>query len=116
MAAAKLRDEADAVKSEYNQKKQQLAASLKEGQTGLMLSLYNDYLSLLEDKVKILRSRIQEILVQKEEERKKLIKAANDCKILEKLRENQYQEYLAEDQRQQQLIINDIISYKVLTD
>lgn len=116
MAVMKLRDEIDSIKSEYYEKKRQLADSLREGQTGFMLSLYNEYFHSLEDREKKVRRRMQDIIAKKEEERKKLIAVVNDCKMLEKLKENQYQEYLAEDQRQQQLIINDIISYNISVD
>lgn len=101
---------------EYNEKKHHLSQSLKIGQTGLMLNMYNEYFHSLEEQEKKINHKINALVLRKEEERKRLISVVNECKMLENLKTYQYEEYMAEEQRQQQLMINDIISYKFSVD
>lgn len=69
------------------------------------------------DSTKASMAALQQHIVQMEEEKEqwiqKLVRVRREIKLLDKLRENQYSEYIAEVKKQQNKFIDDLVSYKV---
>lgn len=77
---------------------------------------YNSYISLLKEKMKIQKENINYAQNIVDKYREQLIKMMQEKEILEKLREKKYAEYLIEELKEEQKIIDEVISYKYSKD
>ncbi len=73
---------------------------------------YNVYISTLKDRIENQKESVKSHEKNVDIIREKLIKAVQERKALEKLKEKKYEEYLKEEYKQEQKINDEIISYK----
>lgn len=72
---------------------------------------YDRYLLKLKEMIDIKRAEISKLTIEKEECQKALIETMKEIKMLEKLREKQYNQYLYELEREQEKETSDFVSF-----
>lgn len=73
---------------------------------------FNAYLSLLKSKIIHQKERVNKAVLDVDKIREELVKAVQERKILEKLKEKKYDEYLIEQKKLEQKTNDEIVSYK----
>lgn len=80
--------------------------------TPLKLSQRLEYIRVVQKKEKVQAERVNEEKENVDKVRKRLVEAMKEKKILEKLREKQSFEFLKEQEKKQQLLVDEIVSFK----
>lgn len=104
-------NEAAAIESEISGLHQSLENELKGKVNIEDLIQYDRYMLKLTDNLKEKRNEIAKLTEEKEECQKALIEITKEIKILEKLREKQYSQYLYELEREQEKETSDFVSF-----
>jgi len=73
---------------------------------------YNQYLEQMKLAIKRQEFVVEQCEVFVEQKRQELVEAMRDRKTLETLRENDFGEFLIEEKKQEQKIVDEIVSYK----
>jgi flagellar FliJ protein len=76
------------------------------------LKEYNAYISVLSEKIKYQKENVNSASKNVDKVREELIKAVKDRKILDKLKEKKYDEYLIEENREELKSTDETASYK----
>ncbi len=74
---------------------------------------YGDYFESAKTSMAAILTHIAQLEEEKEEWMQKLVNVRREIKLLDNLRDNQYNDYLAEVKKQQNKFIDDLVSYKV---
>jgi len=89
-----------------------LRTSIVKGVRPEDIRQHNQYI----DKLKHMIKRQEQVIIQAEayveEKRAELVEAMRDRKTLETLKDNNYQEYLTEEKKAEQQIVDEIVSYR----
>ncbi len=72
---------------------------------------YNEYLSLLNSRIKSQKDNVNNAAQYVDKVREELVKAVKDRKILEKLKERHYEEFLLKQKKLEQKTNDEIVSY-----
>lgn len=72
----------------------------------------NGYISLLGDKIEMQKENVNEASNIVDSTREKLLEAVKDRKIIDKLREKMFTEYSKQQLREEQKIIDEVVSFK----
>jgi flagellar FliJ protein len=72
---------------------------------------FNEYLSLLNSRIKEQKENVNNAVQYVDKVREELVKAVKERKILEKLRERQFEEFLLEQKKLEQKTNDEIVSY-----
>lgn len=72
---------------------------------------YNEYLSLLNSRIKSQKDNVNNAAQYVDKVREELVKAVKDRKMLEKLKERHYEEFLLEQKKLEQKTNDEIVSY-----
>lgn len=72
----------------------------------------NNYIEFLKKKIAIQMNVIIKAEKEVEKKRKALIEATKERKMLDKIKEKKYEQYIEEEKKQEQKIIDEIVSYK----
>jgi len=72
---------------------------------------FNEYLSLLNSRIKSQKENVNNAAKYVDKVREELVKAMKDRKILEKLKDRQYEEFLLERKRLEQKTNDEIVSF-----
>ncbi len=73
---------------------------------------FNAYLSLLKSNISRQKERVNKAVLDVDKIREELVKAVQERKILEKLKEKKHDEYLIEQKKLEQKTNDEIVSYK----
>lgn len=73
---------------------------------------YNNRIELLKTWIIEQDERVKEAEIEAEEKRLELVEAMKDKKALETVKERNYEEYLKDEQRAEQTIVDGIVSYQ----
>lgn len=76
------------------------------------IKLYNNYLSLLKRKITNQKENVNNAQIHVDIKRESLVKAVQERKILDKLRDKKYEEFLKEQSKAEQLLIDELNSFK----
>lgn len=76
------------------------------------LKLYNNHLTSISKSIKKQEKLIHNINLELEFAKEELLKAVKEKKILEKLREKDYNQFMNEMEKKQEKIIDNIVSFK----
>lgn len=79
------------------------------------LAMYNNYINNITIEIKSQEKIVVESLEEVEEAKKEMVHAVKEKKMFEKLRENEYEKYLYEVQKQEEKEVDTIVSYKTST-
>lgn len=100
---SELERELDGLVNEFNRKTKKT--------TVRKLIEVKEYLSLLDSKIKRQKENVNSAMLNVDKIREELLKAVKERKILEKLRDRKYEEYLLEQKRLEQKTNDEIVSY-----
>ncbi|MBP7176331.1 MAG: flagellar export protein FliJ [Thermoclostridium sp.] len=87
----------------------------RESTNGVVLAKLKqrmEYISLLHQKDLIQQQRVNEEMKNVDKVREKLIEIMKERKVLEKLREKELAEYMKEQEKEAQLLVDELISFK----
>ncbi|NLV35394.1 MAG: flagellar export protein FliJ [Clostridiaceae bacterium] len=101
---AKLYDTVEEIIAEFNKKAKKT--------TVRKLIEFNEYLSLLDSKIKEQKERVNCAASYVDKVREELLQAVKERKILEKLKEKKYDEYLLEQKKLEQKANDELVSFK----
>lgn len=79
------------------------------------LAMYNNYINDITIEIKSQEKIVVEIKEKVEEAKEEMVHAVREKKIFEKLKENEYEKYLYEIQKQEEKEVDTIVSYKTST-
>ncbi len=89
-----------------------LTSEVDEGISIYRIKVYNSYLSHLKNKITNQKENVNIAERDVDINRESLIKAMQERKIIEKLKEKKYQEYIKEQNKAEQLVIDELNSFK----
>lgn len=104
-ALCELEDEKEALIEKIN-------TESEKGITVYKLRKYNSYLSYLNEKIDIQKEKVNEQQKVVDKYREELVKAMQERKMFEKLKEKQHEEYLHEEAYKEQRAVDEVVSYK----
>lgn len=93
----------------------ELARKNNKSLTAYEFLMFSRYYTELEKTRKNKLLELEEIEKEIEEIRKELVSIMEERKVLEKLREKQYEEYLLELGKEQEKLVDDMMTYKITT-
>lgn len=102
----------------YNLNKEKLVNKKKESMNNTSignLKLYNDYLIDISANIENQEQVIDEIKEDLRKAKEELLVAMQERKSFEKLKENNYNEFLSETKKKEEKVIDEIISYNIST-
>lgn len=85
------------------------------GVTVEKLRNYNSYISFVKQKISNQTEKVKCSKETADKYREELVAAVKERKMLETLKEKQYSQYLKEEEKKQQRIVDEIVSYKEST-
>lgn len=104
--------------NKIEQEREEFAESInsktQEGISIRDLQKYSKYISFLNDKVKYQMEKVKKAQDNVDKYREKLIKATQERKIIDKLKDKKYAEYLKEQLKKEQQINEEIANYKYI--
>jgi len=106
------RDCLDGLKNTNDSSMNSLNMEVDEGIPVYRIKVYSNYLSFLKNKITAQKENVNLAEHDVDINRESLIKAMQERKILEKLKEKKYQEYVKEQNKAEQLFIDELNSYK----
>ncbi|WP_024831376.1 flagellar export protein FliJ [Ruminiclostridium josui] len=90
----------------------ELNSKVEEGVSISQIKEYNNYLNFLKQRITQQKENVNIAQNQVDIKRESLVKAVQERKILDKLREKKYGEFLKEQAKAEQLIIDELNSFK----
>ncbi|AEY66579.1 flagellar export protein FliJ [Clostridium sp. BNL1100] len=90
----------------------ELNSKVDQGISISQIKAYNNYLSFLKQKITEQKENVYIAQNQVDIRRESLVKAVQERKILDKLREKKYGEFLKEQGKAEQLLIDELNSFK----
>ncbi|MGI5935667.1 MAG: flagellar export protein FliJ [Oscillospiraceae bacterium] len=103
----------DSLENKLREERQAFEAKIRQGMTISKIKFYLPYFDELQEKIKLAQEDV--IRAQMEVNRKKaeLFAAHKEIKALEKLYQKQYAEYLKEEEKRENKILEDVVSFNV---
>ena len=89
-----------------------LKMNLSTGIIPIEIRRYNNRIEYLKGKITEQSTRVKEAEQFAEEKRLELVEAMKDRKALETVKDRKYEEYLKDEQRDEQAVVDGIVSYK----
>ncbi|MDP4179484.1 MAG: flagellar export protein FliJ [Bacillota bacterium] len=114
-AVQKLEEEKDRKKQLENYRQKYIDDFGEKSGKGMRvekLKEYTAYISHLAHKIEAQNKNIKEASENVDKHREELVAIVKEIKILEKLKEKKYKEYLNELQKDEQKVIDELVSYK----
>jgi len=100
------------IKQEISNQQEEFRKEGTSVTTPLKLRQRMDYIRVVYTKEKVQEDRVNEEKRNVDKIRKRLIETMKEKKILEKLRERQLDEFRKEQEKKQQLLVDEIVSFK----
>jgi len=94
---------------------QSFCDGLRKGVRPEYIGRHNYFLERLKMLIKQQKAVIKQAEAKVEEKREELVEAMRDRKTLDTLKENAFVEYITEEKRAEQKVVDEIVSYKVAT-
>jgi flagellar export protein FliJ len=107
------RDELAALNHGFDKTKHEYTGEVSQGMAAHRVGHYGSFFDTTKANMAAVTQQIRELEEEKELWMQKLVLVRKDIKLLVKLRENQYSEYLSEVKKHQDKFIDDLVSYKV---
>ncbi|PYG89821.1 flagellar FliJ protein [Ruminiclostridium sufflavum DSM 19573] len=89
-----------------------LSGEVDEGIPVYRVRLYNNYLSLMKEKIINQKENVNVAQDNVDTNREGLIKAMQERKVIEKLKERKFEDYIKEQNKSEQIIIDELNSFK----
>lgn len=107
------RDELAMLNRGFDKTKDEYAGEVSQGMAAHRAGHYGSFFDCTKAAMTEVMEQISQLEEEKEQWMQKLVLVRRDIKLLDKLRESQYIEYLAEVKKHQDKFIDDLVSYKV---
>jgi flagellar export protein FliJ len=111
-AHTELEEEITGLDREFASLNQDLAGKLKAGMDPRNMAVYKVYLAKLNSRVRVLFEQKQELLKQIQAKQKEIVRMNSGISGLERLRDKQYGEYMAQDRKEQEKFIEEFVGRK----
>ena len=111
-AHTELEEEITGLEREFGSLNQDLAGKLKAGMDPGNMAVYKVYLAKLNSRVRVLFEQKQELLKQIQAKQKEIVRMNSGISGLERLRDKQYGEYMAQDRKEQEKFIEEFVGRK----
>jgi len=100
---------------EHNNTKSAFSKEVNQATRAPNLSQYDNYLKKIAQQAALQKEKIKKENEEKSENIKRLIEIQKELKSLEKLKEKKYEEYQKDEKREEEKLIDDIVSFKIAT-
>lgn len=104
--------EMDALNSSFDKVRDEYCGVLTGGVAAIRIHHYGHFFERLRAVMLLHQGKIKKLETEKEKCLEKLVGVRKEKMVLEKLREEQYAEYLTERKKQQAKLMDDFVSYK----
>lgn len=108
----KLEEELSALKREFLSSGEDYRNEMHGGLSPQRMMWFTNYFAYLKDLMWAKRDEILEVKEQRRQIQLRLVAVMREIKVLEKLKENHYRQYLKEVQMEEEKELGDIMSYK----
>lgn len=108
-------DELNVFKKTFDITKEKFNMRLNEGAQTDELAQYSQYFTDINSLIMLQKENIAQVEKEKQKLLEAQIEIKKEIKMLNKLRENQYEEYLQEVKLEEEKIMGDIVCYNVIT-
>lgn len=118
-ATRKLEDEKEVLRRIQEEQEECMKQMNSDSSMGVRIEKlreYSAYLSFLKEKIMLQKENINIAQKNVDKYKEQLVKAMQEREILEKLKEKKYQEFLAELNKSEQRLIDEVISFKFTND
>ncbi len=99
-----------ALREEYARCNRELNAETQKGILPQDILLRKSYLNLLNDRIKFQMQQVRLAEIRVKEQVAVVVKVSQDISTLDKLKERQYEEYLVEENRELQVLIEEFVA------
>ena len=105
----------NALREEYARCNDELNEKTQKGLVPQEISLRKSYLNSLNDRIKMQTQQVKLAQIRVNDQMMVVVKVSQDISTLEKLREHQYEEYLLEESKETQLLIEEFVANAALS-
>ncbi len=105
----------NALREEYARCNDDLNEKTRKGLVPQEISLRKSYLNSLNDRIKMQAQQVKLAQIRVNDQMMVVVKVSQDISTLEKLREHQYEEYLLEESKETQLLIEEFVANAALS-
>lgn len=112
-AIAKLKDELAALNADYDKAKDAFSSAVTMGMSAPRVRNYGFFFDSLKAAMAAVQEQIAKLEREKEQWLQKLVHVRRELKLLDKLHDAQYRDYLCEAKREHDKFVDDLVSYKV---
>lgn len=110
---AKRQQELDKLNREFDRTKRDYCVTVAKGVSADRIQDFGQYFDSNKAAAAVVLTEITRLGREKELRMQKLIHTRREIKLLDKLRENQYKEYLEDAKKQHDKFVDDLVSYNV---
>lgn len=103
----------DVLNNNFEKMKNEYCSAVKKGVQAIKISEYGNFFDRLKSVMGLLQDKIKYLENEKEKCLQKLVQARKEKKLLDKVRENQYSEYMDDVKKEQDKRVDDLVSYRV---
>jgi flagellar FliJ protein len=102
----------DVLSSNFERMKGEYCEAMAAGVQAVKIKEYGHFFERLKAVMGLVQDKIASLEKEKEKCLSKLVQARREKKLLDKVRENQYSEYMDEIKKEQDKLVDDLISYR----
>ncbi|MGE5495291.1 MAG: flagellar export protein FliJ [Burkholderiales bacterium] len=102
----------DVLSSNFERMKREYCEAMAAGVQAVKIKEYGHFFERLKAVMALMQDKIASLEKEKEKCLAKLVQARREKKLLDKVRENQYSEYMDELKKEQDKLVDDLISYR----
>jgi len=106
-------DELSALKREFKEKNEEYLAVMAAGTDAERIKQFGVFFTRLKESIALTEKQIDALEQEKQQIVAQLVEIRKEIKLLGKLHDEQYAEYLDKRKKMQEALIGDIVSYKV---
>ncbi len=102
----------DVLSGNFNRMKGEYCEAMAAGVQAVKIKEYGNFFDRLKAVMGLVQDKIASLEKEKEKCLLKLVQARREKKLLDKVRESQYSEYMDEIKKEQDKLVDDLISYR----
>ncbi len=107
--------ELEQLNSDFDRTKGEYCTAVSKGVTANRVQDYGTFFDSLKAAMTTIQLEISRLEKEKEQRMQKLVQTRKDIKLLDKLRETQYAEYMDNAKKQHDKFVDDLVSFNVTT-
>ncbi|MFZ0451510.1 MAG: flagellar export protein FliJ [Desulfatiglandaceae bacterium] len=107
-ALLRAREELRSLRRAYGKVQEAFKQAMVEAADGNMIRNYSDYLALIRDKTEKQNREIEALKTEQETKRSALLKKSKECKVIEKLKEKDFEKWQQYQDHLEQIRLNEV--------